>query len=63
MAADFAAQYLSPYQLNPLGANPLRAVLERLVEFERLRAADTPRLFIAATSVATGRPGSFATPS
>jgi NTE family protein len=54
MAADFAAQYLSPYQLNPLGANPLRAVLERLVDFERLRAADTPRLFIAATSVATG---------
>ncbi|HEX2479730.1 MAG TPA: patatin-like phospholipase family protein [Geminicoccaceae bacterium] len=53
MAADFAAQYLSPYQLNPLGANPLRAVLERLVDFERLRAADTPRLFIAATSVAT----------
>jgi NTE family protein len=55
MAADFAAQYLSPYQLNPLGANPLRAVLERLVDFECLRAADTPRLFIAATSVATGR--------
>jgi NTE family protein len=55
MAADFAAQYLSPYQLNPLGANPLRAVLERLVDFERLRAAATPRLFIAATSVATGR--------
>ncbi|HEX6112966.1 MAG TPA: patatin-like phospholipase family protein [Geminicoccaceae bacterium] len=55
MAADFAAQYLSPYQLNPLGVNPLRAVLERLVEFERLRVADTPRLFIAATSVATGR--------
>jgi NTE family protein len=55
MAADFAAQYLSPYQLNPLGANPLRAVLERLVDFERLRAVGMPRLFIAATSVATGR--------
>ena len=55
MAADFAAQYLSPYQLNPLGANPLRAVLERLVDFERLRAVATPRLFIAATNVATGR--------
>ena len=59
MAADFAAQYLSPYQLNPLGANPLRAVLERLVDFERLRAVATPRLFIAATSVATGRPRIF----
>lgn len=55
MAADFAAQFLSPYQLNPLGMNPLRPVLERLVDFERLRIADAPRLFIAATNVATGR--------
>jgi NTE family protein len=55
LAADFAAQFLSPYQLNPMGVNPLRPVLERLVEFERLRAVDLPRLFIAATDVATGR--------
>jgi NTE family protein len=55
MAADFAAQFLSPYQLNPMGVNPLRPVLERLVEFERLRALELPRLFIAATDVATGR--------
>jgi NTE family protein len=55
LAADFAAHFLSPYQLNPLGVNPLRPVLERLVEFERLRAAELPRLFIAATNVATGR--------
>jgi NTE family protein len=54
LTADFAAQFLSPYQLNPLGVNPLRPVLERLVEFERLRAAELPRLFIAATDVATG---------
>jgi NTE family protein len=55
LAADFAAQFLSPYQLNPMGVNPLRPVLERLVEFERLRAVELPRLFIAATDVATGR--------
>jgi NTE family protein len=55
MAADFAAQFLSPYQLNPMGMNPLRPVLERLVEFGRLRATELPRLFIAATNVATGR--------
>ena len=55
LAADFAAQFLSPYQLNPMGVNPLRPVLERLVEFERLRAVALPRLFIAATDVATGR--------
>src|ERR687892_360367 len=55
LAADFAAQFLSPYQLNPMGVNPLRPVLERLVEFERLRAVELPRLFIAATNVATAR--------
>jgi NTE family protein len=55
LAADFAAQFLSPYQLNPMGVNPLRPVLERLVAFERLRAVELPRLFIAATNVATGR--------
>jgi NTE family protein len=62
MAADFAAQYLSPYQLNPLGANPLRALLERLVDFEHLRTPEGPRLFIAATSVATGRARIFRNP-
>ena len=38
-----------------MGMNPLRPVLERLVAFERLRAVEVPRLFIAATDVATGR--------
>ena len=47
---------LSPYQLNPLGLNPLRDVL---VAADRLRAAahepPAPRLFIAATHANTGR--------
>ena len=51
IAADFATQFLSPHQLNPCGLNPLRSVLERLVDFERLRAAAAPRLFVAATNV------------
>jgi NTE family protein len=55
MAADFATQFLSPHQLNPWGLHPLRALLERLVDFESLRAAATPRLFVAATSVVSGR--------
>jgi NTE family protein len=54
MAADFAAQLLSPYQLNPLGLNPLRRILDQLVDFERLRAARSPKLFIAATNLRTG---------
>jgi NTE family protein len=55
LAADLAVQFLSPHQLNPWGLNPLRAVLERVVDFEGLRAARAPRLFVAATSVITGR--------
>ena len=62
LAADFAAQFLSPYQLNPLGTNPLRPVLERLVDFARLRTTEPPRLFIAATDVTTGRARIFRNP-
>jgi NTE family protein len=55
MAADFTAQMLSPYQLNPLGLNPLRRILEQLVDFERLRVERTVQLFVAATHLRTGR--------
>ncbi len=55
MAADFAAQLLSPYQLNPLGLNPLRQILERLVDFERLRRERSLALFIAATDLRSAR--------
>lgn len=54
MAADFASQLLSPYQLNPFGHNPLRRILERLVDFERLQAEATLKLFVAATNLRTG---------
>jgi NTE family protein len=55
LAADLAAQFLSPHQLNPWGLNPLRSILERVVDFEGLRTGKAPRLFVAATSVMTGR--------
>jgi len=51
---DLTAHVLSPYQLNPLGLNPLQDVLTRLIDFERLRAPDAPRLLIAATDVESG---------
>ncbi|MGH6900567.1 MAG: patatin-like phospholipase family protein, partial [Geminicoccaceae bacterium] len=55
MAADLAAQFLSPHQLNPWDLNPLRSVLERRVDFAGLRSAAKPRLFVAATNVVSGR--------
>jgi len=54
VAMDMAARLFSPYDLNPGGSNPLRAILSDLVDFSRL--ADSPiKLFITATSVRTGR--------
>jgi NTE family protein len=55
MAADFAAQILSPYQLNPFDVNPLRSILERLVDFDRLRRDRRLPLFISATNLRTGQ--------
>jgi len=53
--ADVAAKFASPYDFNPLNINPLKDVLNELVDFERVRACDKIQLFIAATNVETGR--------
>lgn len=53
--AEAMAQFVSPYAFNPFNFNPLRDHLVCEVDFDRLRAADAPRLFIAATNVRTGR--------
>jgi NTE family protein len=44
----------SPYDLNPLGLNPLRSILADSIDFERL-GRSTIKLFVTATSVRTGR--------
>lgn len=48
------ARLFSPYQLNPLEINPLRATLAALIDFELLKRAPM-RLFVSATNVATGK--------
>lgn len=46
----------SPYQINPLGFNPLRDVLLKVVDFERLHYCPyATRLFLSATNVRTGK--------
>lgn len=46
---------LSPYEFNPMGFDPLRDIVGRLVDFDALcRGCDT-RLFVSATNVRTGR--------
>lgn len=59
-ALEFLTKMLSPYQLNPFAINPLRQLIARLVDFERLRASPT-KLFVSATNVRTGRPRIFTT--
>jgi NTE family protein len=51
---DLMSRVLSPYDLNPTGYNPLRAVLAESIDFERL-ASSPIKLFVTATRVRTGR--------
>ena len=56
MMFDAMTHALSPYQLNPLNINPLRDVLNQVVDFEKLALCpNATRLFISATNVLTGK--------
>ena len=54
MLANWAA-YFSPSQLNPWALNPLRDLLARQVDFERLRAHSPFKLFVGTTQANTGK--------
>src|ERR1700758_101378 len=54
VAMDLMSRLVSPYDMNPMGKNPLRAILADTINFERLARAPT-KLFITATNVRTGR--------
>jgi NTE family protein len=51
--------WASPYQINPLGLNPLRDLIASAVDFERLREGCPIRLIISATRVRDGQPRMF----
>ncbi|HYN61366.1 MAG TPA: patatin-like phospholipase family protein, partial [Rubrivivax sp.] len=53
LAAEMASRIFSPYDLNPLGNNPLSPILAEMVDFEAL-ASSPIKLFITATNVRTG---------
>jgi NTE family protein len=52
---DLLGRVASPYELNPLNLNPLRELLDTMVDFERVRACDRLKIFVSATNVETGR--------
>ena len=54
-ALQMMSRMFSPYQLNPLNLNPLRSLLEDVIDFEALKHPRAPRLFISATELKQGR--------
>jgi NTE family protein len=52
---DMLSRVFSPYQMNPLNYNPLRSVLEQVVDFDGLRRRCAIKLFLCATNVRTGK--------
>jgi NTE family protein len=59
LMVDLISRTFSPYQLNPFDYNPLRNMLQPMIDFDALRAAPPFKLFINATNVRTGRPRIF----
>jgi len=62
IAMDLVSRLVSPYDLNPLNINPLRDLVAGLVDFERVNRCGTPKVFLSATHVSTGRPHVFKAP-
>jgi NTE family protein len=54
-AVQMMTRLFSPYQLNPLNLNPLRGMLDDVIDFEALKHPSAPRLFISATDLKQGR--------
>jgi NTE family protein len=52
---DVFSNFSSPYDLNPMNINPLEDILEKLVDFERVRKCSSFQLFISATKVRDGK--------
>ncbi|BCP54225.1 hypothetical protein K32_28420 [Kaistia sp. 32K] len=54
LTMDLMARMFSPYDLNPMGYNPLTDILAESVDFDRLAKAPI-KIFVTATNVRTGR--------
>jgi NTE family protein len=55
LLSDLVSRVASPYDLNPFNINPVRELISNHINFERVRCCTQMKLFIAATSVQTGR--------
>ncbi len=55
MMLDAWQRMFSPYQTNPLNYNPLRELLDTMIDVEAIRACKAIKLFVCATNVENGR--------
>lgn len=53
--SEVLSRVTSPYVFNPFDYNPLRDIVARTIDFDRVRRCDAIKLFISATNVETGR--------
>jgi NTE family protein len=58
---DMVTRLFSPYELNPMDYNPLRKIIDELINFDELRRHTELKLFVTATNVRTGKPRVFTT--
>ena len=52
---DLLSRVFSPYELNPLDYNPMRQIIEDMLDPEALQACSMIKLYIAATHVGSGQ--------
>ena len=52
---DLFQRFASPYDVNPYNLNPLKAILENVVDFDRIRGCNLLKIMVSATNVETGR--------
>lgn len=52
---NYITSVLSPYQFNPSNVHPIREVLEKIVDIEKIKAESKIDLYICATNVRTGK--------
>jgi NTE family protein len=55
LLSEVTSIFLAPTQLNPLNLNPLRDILQELVDFKKLQSCEVTKIFVAATNVRRGR--------
>jgi NTE family protein len=52
---DMLSRIFSPYEFNPLNINPMKYILEDMIDHDAMQSCSVIKLFIAATHVASGQ--------